>query len=197
MAMAVSAGTINWWAEIINSSQTGDEISPANVTFFIFALGGSDQDFGNGGLDVVYQEQADLSLKASTVTLTAVGGAAFSPMGSSFAMVGSDWYTETGWSDLDITWGNPSGDTDSTSPCNQWWAVVVVDNETLGLYGWHSFEVTDQKLLVPVSKQGPASDFLDVGAFTGTFTIIPIPEPFTVGLALAGVALLVVQRKRK
>ena len=181
IAVTASAGTVSWWAELSNS-ETGT--NPEGVTYHVFAL-------GQHASEPVFDGNTAFTYNPSTST--AMFGT-YPVYGSPFAFVSDELYVETGWTDLTAAWGNPvAGDSASFSPANQWWAIVVIDDATPDLYNFHVFrvwEITDTFVLV---NKGLDSYPLDVGVYAVTI----IPEPATAMLALAGIGLLMAQRRKR
>jgi len=183
-AKVEAAGTIMW-------TYTDGNI-PASGSIYLFALGNAgpydENSFGNG------------SFNAVELTLTPTGGSAL-------------WAETTpdmaDWGELNSTMFHYSiGDLPSI---NQWWAVVVVSDDTPYSFDIDVFEVSGLVGEYPMWVRGLIPNAVE---FTSTspmfvqqlvdkefkfdrYTAAAIPEPLTTGLALAGVALLLAQRRRK
>ena len=188
MAMTVSAASVDWWAELINSD-TG--VNPEGVKFYVFALGAVEQFVNNSSF--VYNPNSSQAM----LTTTPAGSPGYSVFTSPFLYLQEEeFFIEPGWTDLKIVWGNPTSlDDDTGSPANQWWAVVIVDDATPNLCGIHIFEVTGLKDTVNVFNaytDDPNQQF-DLGQYTATI----IPEPATALLALAGIGLLIAQKRKR
>ena len=182
-AARVEAGTI-WWSAM-NHLNVGND-----GTIYLFALGrGDEPTFGDGSFDT------------TTLTLTSTGGAEFPPNPET-EMLSMLWWDSRYAVGFEIEVG---------IPLNQWWAVVVVNDDTLDRFGIDVFFVTDELddssgdayyfryLEYQDHQDWWGTDFLDeyVGKQLDFTQYGAIPEPATGLLALVGGALLLLRRKRK
>jgi len=203
-AAADVRGAGMWWQFLCS----GPNIS-ATGNIYIFALG---DDY-----DPLIDPLGDYSFDPNLLTLTSMAdpGVTFSALseGGGMTDVDTDWNAY----DYSATVG-PHGDTAYIGfdldgvDINQWWAVAVIgeDGEWCGIdvflvdgmdpdAGYYIRSIAwisgvwigyDDRPYSAQDKQEYNFDFTQ-------YKVGPIPEPLTTGLALAGAALLLAQRRRK
>jgi len=192
LAMNVEAGMIEWGFFNEGSFIYGEG------TLYLFALGSSEHEFGDGSFDAV------------TGTLTSkTDGTVFSTAGVGF--VGQEWPTFQGGIEGLGDSGFIGAFTDPLS-FNQWWCVVAVGGDTAEWFGVDVFQISglnEDGEYVRMWNANPAYWHSEHDGkpnshgerfyepFNLTQYSVAIPEPLTTGLALAGVALLMAQRRRK
>lgn len=169
-AVGVQAAQVSWAAVTGNSVLGGTPSGSGSV--YIFALGGSVDAFGTGGFDIL------------TLSLTSTGNTVYSQATSS-GYAFDDGYWVSG--EVASVFSNTSGDTASSSPINQWWAVVLVDAASTGWYGVDVFQVSGQTVLTSAFSR-ELEDF-NVTQYT------TVPEPTSMALLALGVAAVGLRRK--
>ena len=172
---AQAAVTIQWTPTIFNPIN-GTPISGFANNGTLMWLFSVNEGFGAGGFDGLFDPSGAGALAGGTDMTGDLKGNSYTAF-DGFAVMSA------------LTW-----DADLADVNGKWFAVVAWDPTTPGNYGIEVFKITG------ATETGSAWDIgteLGIGSITiGPATGV-VPEPLTVGLALAGVALLIAQRKRK
>jgi hypothetical protein len=167
MSAFVNAGQVDW---------TMADVCSGSGSYYIFALGGASDTFGNGGFN--------------TTTFELIGGATYTSASvANYTINGGSYWTA---SEIVLTWNNTSGvaDTSSSSIINQYWAVVTVDAATPTLYGVDVFQVTGQSSIA-TGGYPRENNVFNVSQYT------TVPEPTSMALLALGVAAVGLRRRFK
>ena len=170
-ALATQAATINWMGvDLMNPfGTTGDGYAGDDTVLWLFSVGDT---FGAGGFDGLFDPDAQALAGGTDITSKVDGGKIV--------------YNLT----LGTASFSYSGD---AADLEGWYAVVAWDPDSSDYYGIYVFSAPlIDELAGAFNATAVSGKTLTFAHETGV-----VPEPLTVGLALAGVALLIAQRKRK
>jgi len=171
-AFAAHAAQFIWGAEI----QTDTGYAAETTVLFLFQVDSSFGALDASAVIALFDGSAGTLTGGTDISSQAVDIGYWS---DAISTPGSE-YAGT-WSMSSITFEADA------SAIGGWYAVIAWDLNTPDALGFHAF-------LVP-SNPGPLDPPFNASPAGGVLNMVP--EPFTVGLALAGVALLIAQRKRK